>query len=167
MEKYLEYHQFLNDIYIRCEKCLEYLHQLSYEATLNSYNHHYININGTYLKQEYYMPVITVENKGDICFNMGIIEFEFYISKEELVKSEILTLLINKYEESLSVYEFEDCTKDMYHFGDTKEVVLKRIKESKDLKFGIGINVSHLEYNEIVWHFNQVCQILKKDVLSK
>jgi hypothetical protein len=62
-------HEFLNDIYNKAELFLKKLQDNNIKATLNSYNKHYIKINDKYELQRYFMPVISIENKGDICFN--------------------------------------------------------------------------------------------------
>lgn len=159
--KIVECHQFLNNIYEDAEKMLEHIIGLSYNATINSYNNHYININGKYEEQKYFMPVISIVDKGDICFNLDGIAFEFYIVKEKLLQLKALEELLVQYGSVLNIYEFEDCTIDIYLNGDSKEELFRKVKQSKDSKFGIAIDCSSFEAKDIINHFNRICSLLE------
>lgn len=157
----LEMHKLLNSTYEKAEEINKVLNKLQYKTTFKSFNHHYININGNYYKQKYFMPVISIENRGDICFNLNIIEYEFYITKEEVNKIDLASL-INNYAKELNIYELNNCTIDLYKIGDTKEDVLNKINKSLDNKFGISINCTKFSNNNIIKHFNQISLLLNK-----
>lgn len=160
-KKIVEYHMFLNKIYEDAEKLFEYLVMLSYKATLNSYNNHYISINGKYENQKYFMPVISIENTGDICFNLDGIEFEFFIDKEKILKLSKLEDLLNEYKSVLHIYEFNDCTIDIYTKEDTKQDLLRKVIDSKETKFGISINCLFYSSKDILNYFNTICSLLE------
>ncbi|MCH5167175.1 MAG: DUF3201 domain-containing protein [Erysipelotrichales bacterium] len=153
-------HKILDNIYFNAERYLKILIDLAYDATLSSYNNHYININGELVHQKYYMPVISIKDKGDICFNLDGIEFEFYKTKEELLNDINLDELLTNYENELSIYEFEDCTNDLYEPKMNIESIIQNIKNSKDSKFGISINCHHFSDEEIIRHFENICKLL-------
>lgn len=154
-------HEILNNIYDKAESVNDELKRLNYKVELDSFNKHFINIDNKYLEQKYFMPVITVLNKGDICFNLNSIEFEFYVTHED-IKDIDLESLISNYKESLNIYEFTICTTDLYKIGDTYQDLLDKINKSTDSKFGISINVTRLSIEDIIKTFNKVCLILKK-----
>lgn len=158
--KILEFHNFYNRIYEDAENILKKLNKLSYNAKLGSFNNHYIKCKNSYLHQNYYMPVISIENIGDICFNIDGISFEFYLSKEELLMLTELEALLTQFKQELNIYEYEDCTNDIYIINDTKEELLQKIKKSKDKKFGVSIDCSNLENGKIINTFNIVCSLL-------
>lgn len=68
-------------------------------------------------------------------------------------------LLIIQYKDYLNIYEFEDCTIDIYVNGDKKEDLYKKLKQSKDSKFGISVNC--LQKKDIIRHFNNICALLE------
>ncbi len=152
-------HDVLNNIYKRAESYNDELSKLGYKTYLQSYNNHYIRIDGKLCKQDYYMPVISIIDCGDICFNLDSIEFEFYVTKRQMDSID-LDGLINNYKNELSIYEFINCTVDMYKSGDSKDDVLAKIAKSLDTKFGISIDCSTLSKDDIIRHFNLVCSLL-------
>ncbi len=157
----LQMHNIFNNIYNKAEE-LNKRFSLHYKTTFQSYNNHFININGKYYNQKYYMPVITVENIGDICFNIDSIEFEFYVTKEQIIHID-LEHLISEYKKELNIYEYKDCTNDIYIIGDNKYDILNKVSNSLDNKFGISINCSSLSDSEIIHHFNIVSSLLNKN----
>lgn len=159
----LTMHNILNDIYDKAEELNRKIGDSHYKTDLQSYNKHVINISGKYYSQKYYMPVITIENRGDICFNFDSIEFEFYITKEEMPYID-LEHLISDYEKELNIYEFKDCTIDIYRVGDSPNDVLSKINNSFDDKFGVSINCSSLSDSEIIERFNLVSSLLNKNI---
>jgi len=158
----LEIHKVLNEIYDKAEKLNIKLNELHYKTTFQSYNNHFININGEYYRQKYYMPVISVEDKGDICFNIDLIEFEFYITKDKIIDID-LDKLIRIYKKELHIYEYENCTIDIYKIGDREVKVLSKINNSADKKFGISIDCSSVSNSDIIQHFNVICSLLNKN----
>lgn len=158
--KILEFHNTYNKIYDDAESLLKQLNELSYKAKLGSYNNHYIRYQDNYLHQKYYMPVITVEDIGDICFNIDGIAFEFYLLKEELLKLNELGELLNQFKQELNIYEYDNCTNDIYIINDTEAELLEKIKRSNDKKFGISIDCSNVEMKDIIITFNKVCSLL-------
>ena len=153
-------HKILDNIYSNAERYFKTLTNLSYDATLASYNNHYIKINGELVHQKYYMPVISIKDKGDICLNLDGIEFEFYKTKEELLSSINLSELLTNYQNEVSIYEYENCTKDLYKPKMNIESIKENIKNSKDSTFGISINCHHYSDEEIIKHFENVCKLL-------
>lgn len=154
-------HEVLNDIYDKAENFNKELMEFGYKTNLASYNNHYINISGCYYKQKYYMPVISIEDKGDICFNINSIEYEFYVTKEQIDFID-LDKLIDRYKNELGIYEYDNCDVDIYKLGDKREDVLNKVRKSLDNKFGISINCSSFSNEEIIKHFAKVCTLLNK-----
>lgn len=157
----LQIHKTLNNIYDRVEKLDKKLKELGYKSYLASYNNHFLSIDGNFYNQKYYMPVISIGDKGDICFNLESIEFEFYITKEDMFKINLDELILN-YKQVLSIYEYKECTVDLYKVGDNRENILEKVNKSKDKKFGISINCSLLSDEEIIDNFKKVCLLLDK-----
>lgn len=157
----LKIHNMLEEIYNHAERLKDTLISKNFKVTLASYNRHVINIEGKLYEQKYYMPVITVDNIGDICFNMNSIEFEFYVTKEDFDDIN-LNKLLGDYRDQLQIYEYEDCLKDIYKIGDSKEEVIRKVSNSKDDKFGVSIDVTNLSDEEIIEQFKIVANLLNK-----
>lgn len=107
------------------------------------------------------MPVISVENSGDICFNINSIEFEFYVTKKQ-ISCINWDYLINHYKKELNVYEYKNCTIDIYQLGDNNFDIISKVNNSSDNKFGISISCSSLSDSEIIQHFNKISSIIIK-----
>ena len=58
--------------------------EMELKALYNYYNGHYIKINDKYEYQKYPVPVISIEGKGDIGFNIDGVWIEFFIDRETI-----------------------------------------------------------------------------------
>lgn len=154
-------HEFLNDIYNKAEIFLKKLQNNNIKATLNSYNKHYIKINDKYELQRYFMPVISIENKGDICFNLDGLSLEFFLSKDKLILNDNLLDIVEKYNYNLEIYSNENCLNDLYFKGISLEKLKENIISCNDDIIGITINCQNLIDEKIIDCFNNVCKLLK------
>lgn len=140
---------------------LEVYKVMDKKFSLGYYNNHLIKLRGEYIKQDYYMPVISYEDKGDICFNFDEVSYEVYLTKEEI--KDYLDDLISKYKDSLSIYTTTNCDIDLYAIGDSKEDVLKRLDDLSDEEIGITIIESSRVNKVIVNNFKELLELLKRN----
>lgn len=158
--KILECHKLLEETYNKAESLFCELIKIEYDATLESYNNHYLKLNGNYVCQKYYMPVITIKNKGDICFNLAKTELEFYIPKEIFLNLSSLDQLLLTYKKFLNIYEFTNCTIDIYSENDTKTSLIEKINSSNVDLFGLSVDCSSMNNEEIIYTFYDLCKLL-------
>ena len=148
----------LNAIYNDCEKLYNQVKKQYKNVKINSYNGHYIRINGKYEHQKYYMPVISIDDIGDICFNLDGISLEFFIDKNDLLNS-CNSLLDLNYD--VEIYDANDSTINIYEKGMTQNLFINKLKQWKSNLIGITINCQNKNDEEVVYIFECVRVILR------
>ena len=154
-------HNLLNDIYSDCEKLYNKV-RIQYEnVRMNSYNGHYIRINDKYEYQKYYMPVISIDDIGDICFNLDGISLEFFVDKNNLLNNCDFNSLLNS-DYDVEIYDANDSTIDLYEKDMTLDLFISKMKQWKSNLIGITINCQdkNYDYDTIVNIFECVSVIL-------
>ncbi len=158
--KIIECHEVLNNIYDKSKNFFDILESNNVKSSLNSYNKHYIKINNKYELQKYFMPVISVYNKGDICFNLDGTSLEFFIDKKKILLIDNLLDIVEKHNYNLEIYSNENCLEDLYFKGISDLKLKENILNCNDNTIGITINCQKLSNNEVKKCFNDVCCIL-------
>ena len=80
-------HERLNFIYSLSENVYKSLkNEMELKALYNYYNGHYIKINDKYEYQKYPVPVISIEGKGDIGFNIDGVWIEFLLIEKHFIR---------------------------------------------------------------------------------
>lgn len=134
--------------------------RLKDNCELRYFNKHLIKVHGSYIEQAYYMPVISMQEKGDICFNFDDVSYEFYLSRESLQK--YLDVLIEKYADKLSIYTSANCDVDLYFVGDQLSDVNKKLEEyDKSEVIGITIDANDFSNKHIVDNFLELINLFK------
>ena len=153
-------HALLNQTYELSRNVLEELTHQGMQATLKNYSGHYIKINWQYEYQAYPIPVIIVEEVGDIGINLNQIHFEFFVKKEELDEFKVAELLE---EGDLEFYGGKECLLDFYSKGDTPKQVMDKIGDSDEAYIGIACYRNKEEsIEEIITAFIRMRDLLKK-----
>lgn len=151
-------HERLNFIYSLSENVYKSLkNEMELKALYNYYNGHYIKINDKYEYQKYPVPVISIEGKGDIGFNIDGVWIEFFIDRETFYKANIEEL-INKYD--VEIYGGNNCLIDFYSDGKSVEDLFSDIENSDEEIIGISIYLKDTKYNNIKDAFFEVCSLL-------
>ncbi len=150
-------HNLLNNIYSNCEKLYNKVRMQYKNVQVKSYNGHYIRINGKYEYQKYYMPVISIDDIGDICFNFDGISLEFFIDKNKLLNNCNFNLLFNY---DVEIYDANDSTIDIYEKGMEFDLFIEKLKNWKSSLIGITINCQGGVDDDIVNVFENISVIL-------
>lgn len=150
-------HNLLNNVYGDCENLYNRIKQQYENVKMNSYKGHYIKINNEYKYQKYYMPVISINNVGDICFNLDGISLEFFIDKNKLLNDCNFNLLLNY---NVEIYDANDSTIDIYEKGMQVDLFIKKLKHWKSNLIGITINCQDKNDKEIINIFEIIRTIL-------
>ena len=153
-----ECHKLLNNVYIDCENLYDEIKNLFSNVKMDSYNSHYIKINSKYEYQKYFMPVISIGEIGDICFNLDGISFEFFMDKDNLVNNCNFDELLNY---NVEMYNAYDSTIDIYEDGLSKDEIISKIIDCKYDKIGITVNLQKENIENIPTIFSNICEILK------
>lgn len=158
-DELIQVHDKISAVYEHANMVYEMLKDT---CELGYFNKHLIKVNNNFIEQAYYMPVISMQEKGDICFNFDDVSYEFYLTKERLQKH--LDVLIEKYADKLSVYTLANCDVDLYMVGDKTSDVDKKINEYDNLeKMGITIDANDLNDKQIVDNFLELISLLRDE----
>lgn len=153
-------HNLLNDVYENCEKFYSKINKLYKNVKMDSYKGHYIRINGKYEEQKYYMPVISIDDIGDICFNLDGISLEFFLDKNNLLKNCDFNLLLNT-NYDVEIYDANDSTIDIYKKGMSLDLFIEKLEQWKSNVIGITINCQDKATEDIINIFGSISIILR------
>ncbi len=156
-EKIKNCHKLLNDVYSNCEEMYNKIRKKYKNAKMESYNGHYIRINDKYEYQKYYMPVISIDGFGDICFNFDGISLEFFVDKSKLLNNCNFKLLFNY---NVELYDANDSTIDIYEKGMKVNLFIDKLKKWKSNLIGITINCQDRLDDDIINIFENISAIL-------
>ena len=127
------------------------------KVEMNSYKGHYIKINDNYEYQKYYMPVISINEIGDICFNLDGISLEFFVSKSTFLANCNFKSLLNY---DVEIYDAKDSTIDIYEKNMKEDLLIKRLEEWERDLIGITINCQTKIKEDIINIFENIIDIL-------
>ncbi len=134
-EEITKIYDYATDIYERLkDKC-----ELGY------FNRHIIKIHEDFVEQSYYMPVISMQDKGDICFNFDDVSYEYYLTRAQLQKN--LKFLFENYQDKISIYPSSACTIDLYNKGEDINAVNARLDEYNETEI-IGITIDANSFSD-------------------
>lgn len=152
-------HNKLNEIYSMAESAFEFIkNESDLKASYGFFSGNYININGIYEYQKYPIPVISVEGKGDVGFNIDYIWFEFFLNKDAFNNADIETL-INEYK--IEIYGGKDCLKDFYFEGKSISSLFHDVNISKEETICIAIYFKDVDEHSVKDIFLSLCDLLK------
>lgn len=152
-------HFLLNNLYCRCEKLYEIVKKEYKCVEMKSYFGHYIRIHGQYMYQKYYMPVISIISKGDICFNLDGVSLEFFLAKDVFLETCCFDKLFSL-PYSVEIYDKKNSTIDFYKKGMSENDFVKKLRVCNCDEIGITINCQSLSDDDVISFFNEVCLIL-------
>ncbi len=148
-------HETLNGIYELAEEFYEYSKTIFEEVSINSYNGHLLKLNGEFKQQKYFMPVVSIGNYGDVCFNLDSISLEFFVEKEKFINSCNIKKLL---EYSPEIYDGEKSEEDIYKKGMDINLLINKIKGVKTV--GITIIPNNKDFGELVSFFKEIKGII-------
>lgn len=152
-------HDKINTVYEHANNLYE---KLKDTCELGHFNKHLIKVNNSFIEQAYYMPVISMQDKGDICFNFDDVSYEFYFTRENLQK--YLEVLIEKYPDKLSIYTSANCDVDLYFVGDKVNDINDKLNEyDKEEVMGITIDANDFSDKYIVDNFLELVNLFKEE----
>jgi|GEM_PF-3855179 len=121
---------------------------------------HYVILGNKFKYQNFFMPVITITNKGDIVFNFndsGIeVSFEFVVDKSKLTSANIALLSDNF---NVQIYSEKDCLADFLVVNDINKT-LNNIANSNEKSVGISMILDNLSRNDIIDKFFEAHEII-------
>ncbi len=151
-------HNELNSIYTLAENIHEsFKSEEELSVSYGFFSGNYIKIGETQEYQKYPIPIVSIEQKGDICFNIDRVGFEFFVTKE-LLKETIIESLVNNYR--VEIYGGKDCLIDFYNEGKPISDVLHDVNNSSEDTIGIAIYSEDFQCNSIKEIFFNVCNLL-------
>lgn len=123
-------HDHLNRIYTRATKDYKGFLNRCVDCRLDFFKENYLHIDGQYRLQHYPIPIISVNEIGDIGYNLDQIFFEFALEKKDFLSKD-LSDFINHYN-SLEIYGGHDCLIDFNEKNDTPEMIRKKVQHSDE-----------------------------------
>lgn len=148
-------HRSLNAIYDLAENFYEYAKNNFNEVSLNSYKGHLIKLNGKFLYQKYFMPVVSIGDYGDVCFNLDSISFEFFVEKNKFINKCNIEKLLNYDSE---IYDGECSEEDIYIKGMSVDELINKLQQIKTV--GISIYANNKNFNELCSYFKEINDII-------
>lgn len=151
-------HNKLNELYSNAEEVFEYLKNTpNIQASYGFFNGNYTKIYNRYEYQKYPIPVISIENKGDIGFDLNAIWFEFFVPKTSLT-NHLIEELIHNY--NVEIYGGKNCLINFYNCNKTNSDILETINNSNEETIGISISLGNADLNNIKDYFFNICSLL-------
>lgn len=151
-------HNKLNHIYSLGEDVFESIkNESNLQVNYGFFSGHYIKVNGRYEYQKYPIPVVSIEGKGDIGFNIDGVWFEFFIDKVVFSKVDIESL-ISMYK--VEIYGGNNCLIDFYIEGKSVSDIFHDIDISDEKTMGIAIYLDNMKSPSIKEIFFDVCKLL-------
>lgn len=151
-------HNKLNNIYSLSESVFEaFKSDYDLKVSYGFFTGHYIKINEKYEYQKYPIPVISIEQKGDIGFNINGVWFEFFLDKNSLSKTNIKAL-IDKH--NIEIYGGNDCLVDFYCKDKSIQNIFQDINASNEEIIGISIYLNDFNILNLKDTFFSVCTLL-------
>lgn len=153
-----EIHHFLNRLYELSKDICEILDTKGIKNRFVNSPKNYIRINGKYELQQYPIPLIIIENQGDIGINLDGIFFEFFVSKESILNLELMKLQRDGY--TLEIYGGDNCMVDYYSETISEFMFRERIRESREENFGIAFYSHTQDKKQIVDDFFEIHKVI-------
>lgn len=120
----------MNRIYKRANNDYKELLSCGVDCKLDFFKDNYLHIEGQYQLQHYPIPIITVNEIGDIGFNLDRVFFEFAFEKSDFLSKD-LGYLIHHFD-SLEIYGSHNCLVDFYQKADTPEMIRDKVQHSDE-----------------------------------
>jgi len=152
-------HNKFNDVYSLAESFFEAIKsEEGYKTSYGFFSGNYIKLKGKYEYQKYPIPVITIENKGDIGFNIDGVWFEYFLKKDDFIRSNLEGLIIKH---KLEIYGGTHCLIDFYFEGKSAADVFESVRNSEEEIIGVAVYLNDMQYMNIKESFKDVCSLLK------
>lgn len=148
-------HRSLNAIYDLAGNFYEYAKKNFNDVSLNSYKGHLIKLNGKMLYQKYFMPVVSIGDYGDVCFNLDSTSFEFFVEKDRFINNCNIERLLSYNPE---IYDGESCEEDIYIKGMSVDELINKLQQIKTV--GISICANNKNFNELASYFKEINDII-------
>lgn len=151
-------HNKLNELYSTADEVFESFKNIpNIKASYGFFNGNYIKVYNRYDYQKYPIPVISIENKGDIGVDLNAIWFEFFLDKNSFNKAPIEELIADY---NVEVYGGKDCLINFYRPDKTLLDMVNDIKNSNEETIGISISLEYINTTDVKDLFFKVCSLL-------
>lgn len=128
----------LNEIYIEInQKKKELIHffkEKGFQCRCGYYNQHSVKVDDEWITEEYPIPVISIEDIGDLGIDINHIFLEIVVTREQA-----LTFDFGKFESyRFEVYGVENFLNDFYNNTLPLQEIHERIRKSNENSIGIS-----------------------------
>lgn len=103
------------------------------------------------------MPVISINDIGDICFNLDGISLEFFVDKNNLLNNCNFNSLLNY---NVEIYDAKDSTIDIYEKDMPLDLLINKLVQWESNLIGITINCQDKNEEEVISIFESISTIL-------
>ncbi len=140
-------HLMLNNLYERAQELRDELMSRGFKCRIVDAKGNYLLLSGSYVRQQYAIPVVEVEEKGDIGFNLDGPFFEFSLSREQLTRIDLKSL---RRRFRVEIFEGDSAMTDFYSDGDSLQNVLNRTALSEASAIMLALYVDPTTENLLV-----------------
>ncbi len=134
----------LNEIYKPlCEKTTEIknkLNELGFCVKSGFYNNHYVKCDNGFLTEHFPIPVISVENIGDIGIDINSIWIEIILSRDEAI---LLDYAHMAHIYNFEVYGVNEYLHDFYNAQSDPRLVVEKINNSEEKQICVAFYYAH------------------------
>lgn len=128
----------LNDIYLEInQKKKELIHFFKdneFQYRCGYYNQHSVKVNDEWITEEYPIPVISIEQVGDLGIDINHIFLEIVVSREQALVLDFEKFELYRFE----VYGIENFLNDFYNNTLLLQGIQERIRKSDEESIGIS-----------------------------
>ncbi|ABX41361.1 DUF3201 domain-containing protein [Lachnoclostridium phytofermentans] len=128
----------LNEIYIEInQKKKELIHffkEKGFQYRCGYYNQHSVKVDNEWITEEYPIPVISMEQIGDLGIDISHIFFEIVVTREQALTLDFEKLRPYRFE----VYGVENFLNDFYNETLPLQDIKKKIRRSDEESIGIS-----------------------------
>ena len=146
-------HERLNQIYIRANNDYKDLLNRRFTCQLVFFKENYLQVDGQYQLQHYPIPIITVNEIGDIGYNLDMIFFEFAFEKSDFLEIDLSHIL--NHDNAIEIYGGDDCLADFYQKGDTQEIIREKVQHSYEQNIMMSVYFDYA-YDRLIDTFIEI-----------
>lgn len=129
------------------KKCMGLLKDKEITSRLVWANNHYEKYNEEYICMVYTIPIVEIENIGDIGFNIDKCFYEGYFKKEQLLH---FNLKLLKFLDEYVLYGESDYLNDIYNSQMLDKDIKQAIIDAKDHTIAIGFDFSYKDLEKTI-----------------
>ncbi len=144
-EKVIELNNIYAPLIKQAKKCQEFCKDKTTKFIWA--NNHYEKYANKFICEEYPIPIIEIQNIGDIGFNLNECFYEGYFKKEELLKFNFNYIKSFK---SFSLYGEQNCLNDIYNSNMNFNKIKQLIEDSNENLIAINFSFKYKEIENVL-----------------